>query len=721
MILVSGDTYTDNSYNGTAVIGHWLMENGFRVGIIAQPRTDVPDDITRLGMPELFWSVSSGCVDSMVANYTATNKFRKDDDFTPGGVNDRRPDRACIAYTNLIKKYAKGKPIILGGIEASLRRLAHYDYWSDSIRRSVLFDSKADAITYGMAELSNLRLAQCMRDGVDWKDTPGLCYASSQFPEGYLLLPSYEECRSDRSKYLDAFRTFYRNCDPITAKGLAQDNGGRFLIQNPPQRLLTSEELDGVYEMDFENAVHPYYLKDGKVKAMETVRNSITTHRGCYGECSFCAIAMHQGSTVVSRSEDSIIREVERMASDPHFNGIIQDVGGPTANMYGIECARKLKHGACQDKSCLGDSPCPSLHIDHGRQIALLKRIRAVPGVRKVFVNSGIRYDMILADRNGDDYLETLIRYHVSGQMKIAPEHVSRRVLRAMGKPGPDKLLEFKSDFDSCAERCGKDLFLTYYFIAAHPGCHDEDMQELSRFCHSKLRMNPEQVQIFTPTPSTVSTCMYCTGMDMDGKRIFSEHSVQRKRKQKEYVVRSGDARNRCLQSRVLEGRVPVRGVQCHPEAQDAHELLLPHRPRSHHHRADRLSPGRSRPGPQGPVLRDSRVVQREEVRSAGVFHEICDDRRLRRQEPSQVHPEVQEHNVHSAGQVQGSDGFDREAAGFRSGAAFGHRELVHLMGIQYGQVQVRAVQPDVPCDIDQPDIGFRGCARSRGGFRRVS
>ena len=546
VILVSGDTYTDNSYNGTAIIGHWLIENGFRVGIIAQPRLDSPDDITRLGVPELYWSVSSGCVDSMVANYTATNKFRKDDDFTPGGVNNRRPDRACIAYTNLIKRYAKGKPVILGGIEASLRRVAHYDYWSDSIRRSILFDSKADAITYGMSELSNLRLAQCMRDGTEWKDTPGVCYASSSIPEGYLVLPSYEECSKDQSKYLESFKVFYRNCDPITAKGLVQDNGGRFLIQNPPQRLLTSDELDRIYEMDFENAVHPYYLREGKVKAMETVRNSITTHRGCYGECSFCAIAMHQGRTVVSRSEDSILREVERLASEPHFNGVIQDVGGPTANMYGIECKRKLEYGACQDKVCLGDSPCKSLHIDHGRQIELLKRIRSVPGVRKVFVNSGIRYDMILADKDGDDYLETLVKHHISGQMKIAPEHVSRRVLKAMGKPGPDKLLEFKSRFDRCAAECGRDLYLTYYFIAAHPGCRDEDMQELSRFCHSKLKMNPEQVQIFTPTPSTISTCMYCTGMDMEGKRIFSEHSVQNKRRQKEYIVRRKDARNRC-------------------------------------------------------------------------------------------------------------------------------------------------------------------------------
>ena len=539
VILVSGDTYTDNSYNGTAIIGHWLIRNGFRVGIIAQPSMDSPDDIVRLGQPELFWSVSSGCVDSMVANYTAVKKFRKDDDFTPGGVNDRRPDRACIAYTNLIKKHIKGRPIVLGGIEASLRRVAHYDYWSDSVRRSVLFDAKADAITYGMSELSNLALAQCMRDGRDWKDVPGICYASSSVPEGYMEMPSYEDCAADAGAFMDAFRLFRDNCDPQYAKGLVQKTGNRYLVQNPPSRNLTSEELDQVYEMDYENAVHPYYLRDGPVKAMETVRNSITTHRGCYGDCSFCAIAVHQGRTVISRSEDSIIREATRMASDPRFNGIIQDVGGPTANMYGIECPKKLAHGVCTDKRCLGDRPCPSLCIDHTRQVRLLSRIRKIPGIKKVFVNSGIRYDMILSDQKcGDRYLEDLVRHHVSGQMKIAPEHVERRILRLMGKPGPGMLLDFKSKFDSCASRCGKELFLTYYFIAAHPGCREEDMRELSSFCHSRLRTNPEQVQIFTPTPSTVSTAMYCTGKDLDGKPVFSEKDIAKKRKQKEAVVR---------------------------------------------------------------------------------------------------------------------------------------------------------------------------------------
>ena len=541
IILVSGDTYTDNGYNGTALIGHWLIDHGLRVGIIAQPRIDGPEDITRLGMPELFWSVSSGCVDSMVANYTPTRKFRKEDDFTPGGVNDRRPDRAVIAYTNLIKKHIKGRPIFLAGIEASLRRIAHYDFWSDSVRRSVLFDAKADGIVYGMAELATLELAQCIRDGRDWRSVRGICYASKEVPEGAEVLPSFEDVSADGRMFMRACRIFRRNSDPVTAGTICQRQDSRYLVQNPPQRLLTQRELDSLYESDFMDAVHPYYAKMGKVKAMETVRNSITTHRGCYGDCSFCAISVHQGTTVVSRSRESVVREAERIAARSGFNGIINDLGGPTANMYGIECAKKRSAGRCPDRRCLGDRPCPRLPIDHSSQIGLLRAVSAVPGIKRVFVNSGIRHDMIVHDRaNGRRYLSELVDGHVSGQMKIAPEHVSDEVLKLMGKPGCRVLDEFREMFRECAEESGRDLYLTYYFMAAHPGCTDDDMRRLSGYCSGELHIVPEQVQVFTPTPSTLSTAMFVSGTDLNGKAVRVERSIQKRQRQKEIVTKGG-------------------------------------------------------------------------------------------------------------------------------------------------------------------------------------
>ena len=539
IIIVSGDTYIDSYYNGASVIGHWLIDNGFRVGMISQPDAESEKDIARLGEPELFWSVTAGSVDSMVANYTPTNKRRKDDDFTPGGINDRRPDRACIAYTNLIKKYIKGRPIVLGGIEASLRRVAHYDAWSDSVRRSILFDSKADIITYGMAELSNLELANAMRDGKDTSGIRGICRIGKEPLATHIRMPPYEDCMSNKDSFIKAFRIFYENNDPASAKGIFQKHGDRYLIQNPPSRTLTTEELDRVHSSDYENAVHPYYLKDGEVKAMETIKNSITSHRGCYGECSFCAISVHQGRTVVSRSEGSIVSEAERIASRPGFNGIIYDIGGPTANMYSIECSKKLIKGACRDRKCLYPKPCPYLPIDHSKQISLLKKVSSIPGVKKVMVTSGIRYDMITSDRvRGREYVDQIVGNHVSGQLKVAPEHVVPHVLELMCKPDPDVLIKFKKMFDESNEKQGKNQFLTYYLMAAHPGCYEEDMEELNRFVHRELKTNPEQIQIFTPTPSTVSTMMYHTRRDYDNtKNLKSEHSMQMKQKQKDILL----------------------------------------------------------------------------------------------------------------------------------------------------------------------------------------
>jgi len=555
IILVTGDAYIDSPYSGTAAIGRWLTDRGLRVAVIPQPSVDGPEDITRLGAPKLFWGVSAGCVDSMVANYSATGKRRRDDDFTPGGVNDRRPDRACIAYTNLVKRHCRGRPVVLGGIEASLRRVAHYDMWSDSVRRSVLFDSKADAITYGMGELANLELARCMQEGRDWRGVRGICHISREPPEGHLEMPSFESVSESRDAFIEAYRIFYENNDPITAKGLYQRHGDRYLVQNPPSRSLTVEELDRLHELPYENRVHPLCSAGGHVRAMDTIKQSITTHRGCYGECNFCAIAVHQGRTVVSRSEDSVVREAERMAADPSFNGIIYDVGGPTANMYGIECAKKTVSGACRDRRCLYPAPCPRLPIDHSRQVRLLERVSSVEGVRRVFVASGIRHDMVVQDEVcGDEYLECLVRDHVSGQLKIAPEHVSEEVLEHMGKPGPEQLLEFKRRFDGCNARLGRRQFLTYYLMAAHPGCRESHMEELSAFARNRLGTNPEQIQIFTPTPSTVSTMMYHTRRDYRNRRdVACEHSVQMKQRQKDIVLKGKGGRRNAREGRKAE------------------------------------------------------------------------------------------------------------------------------------------------------------------------
>lgn len=541
IILVSGDTYIDSSYNGSAVIGKWLLKHGFKVGIIAQPDINSDEDIKRLGVPKLYWAISGGCVDSMVANYTATKKKRKQDDFTPGGENNKRPDRAVIAYTNLIKRYFKNYdiPIVISGIESSLRRITHYDYWSNSLRRPIIFDAKADILSYGMGEKSMLALARALKGGREWRGIRGLCYIAKDKNESYVELPSYEECVADKFKFIDAFNSFYLNCDPITAKGLCQKCGDRYLIQNPPSENFTSDELDEIYSMDFEREVHPYYRSMGEVRALDTIRNSVTTHRGCYGECNFCAIAIHQGRTVVSRSEDSIVEEIKEIASAPKFKGYISDVGGPTANMYQVECTKKLKLGACPDRRCLYPKKCPALKIDHSRQIELLRRLKKIDKIKKIFIASGIRYDMILDDSKcGQLYLEELVKDHVSGQMKIAPEHTEDKVLSLMGKDGKAPLKEFKDRFYKVNEKYGLKQFLTYYLIAAHPGCDEKDMLDLKRFASAELKVNPEQVQIFTPTPSTYSTLMYYTEINpFTRKKMFVEKDNGRKQRQKDIVI----------------------------------------------------------------------------------------------------------------------------------------------------------------------------------------
>jgi uncharacterized radical SAM protein YgiQ len=544
VILVSGDSYIDSPFIGTAVIGKLLVSAGYRVGVIAQPDTTSLVDIGRLGAPKLFWGVTAGSVDSMVANYTALKKKRKSDDYTPGGENTRRPDRATIVYTNLIRQYAKTLqtkpvPVVLGGIEASLRRVAHYDFWSDSLRRSVLFDAKADYLLYGMAEKAVLELAASLRDGGDPRAIRGLCYIGKEVPAGYLELPAYETVTADKSAFIDMFHTFYRHNDPLTAKGLAQKHSDRWLVQNPPALYQTQAELDSVYALEYEREQHPFYEQAGPVKALETIRFSISTHRGCYGECNFCAIAVHEGRTVRWRSQQSILREAEQISRHPQFKGYIQDVGGPTANMYGFECRKKLSTGSCPAKRCLYPTVCPVLKPDHRPQIDLLHRIREIKGVKKVFVASGVRYDLLFADSQaGEAYLREVVDHHVSGQMKIAPEHTEEHVLNKMGKPGTESLLRFKTLFDRLSRESGKKQFLTYYMIAAYPGCSERDMLRLKTFASQQLQVSPEQVQIFTPTPSTYASLMYYTEMDPFTRQpVFVEKDPRLKEHQKDIVT----------------------------------------------------------------------------------------------------------------------------------------------------------------------------------------
>jgi uncharacterized radical SAM protein YgiQ len=535
IVLVSGDTYIDSPQVGIAVIGRVLEAAGFRVAVIAQPETE-SDDIVRLGEPRLFWGVSGGCVDSLVANYTATGKFRNQDDFTPGGVNNRRPDRACLAYTNLIRRhFPKTVPVVLGGIEASLRRVTHYDFIDRKIRNSILPDAKADYLLYGMAERSVSELAIALRDGKDPSEIRGLCRMSKEAPEGYLELPDAASVKSDPACFEEMFQVFYRNTDPVTARGLVQKHGERYLVQNPPSFYETTEELDRIQALPFTRSVHPYYAARGEVRALETIRFSIESHRGCYGECNFCAIAVHQGRTVRSRSEESILEEARHLVAMKGFKGNIMDVGGPTANMYGIECLKKIRSGMCRDKRCLFPEICDRMPMRHDVQLRLLKKLREIPGVKRVFIGSGIRYDIVMHDKEfGSAYIRELAAHHVSGQLKLAPEHLDPGVLDLMGKRDGNSLLSFRDAFLRESAKSGKEQFLTYYFIAAHPGCGEPEMRELKKRVSLELQIRPEQVQIFTPTPSTWSTVMYWTGKNpWNGKPVFVEKDTARKEKQK--------------------------------------------------------------------------------------------------------------------------------------------------------------------------------------------
>jgi uncharacterized radical SAM protein YgiQ len=539
IILVTGDAYIDSPLVGVAVIGNVLAEAGFRVGLISQPRVDVDIDITRLGPPELFWGVTGGAVDSMVANHTAGMRPRRHDDFTAGGTNNRRPNRAVIVYTNLIRRFTRPvRPIVLGGIEASLRRISHYDAWNDRVRRSILFDAKADYLVFGMGEATALSLARRLAEGGNPNDLPGLCYIASRPPEGYLRLPDHREVVEDPAAFNRMFARFSRHNRVSEKVGLCQRQDTRFLVQNPPAPPMTTAELDAIHALDYRRAVHPADLARGPVRALDTIAFSLVSHRGCFGGCAFCAISAHQGRTVISRSIPSMADEAQGLARHPDFRGTITDVGGPTANMYAMGCTRDSAAGPCRRASCLYPRVCPHLDGDHGAQIALLDRLSGIGSIRHLFVGSGIRHDLVLADRrSGDAYLKRLVRRHTSGQLKVAPEHVVPEVLRIMGKPGPEVLKEFTARFHQAA-RGGPERFLTYYFLAAHPGCRHTHMQTLKAYAQRRLHLRPEQVQIFTPTPSTRSTAIFHTGRNpFTGEPVFVERRLAARVAQKAAVL----------------------------------------------------------------------------------------------------------------------------------------------------------------------------------------
>ena len=532
IILISGDAYIDSPFMGTAVIGNYLTLKGFVVAIIAQPDINT-DEIARLGEPKLFWGISAGAMDSFVSNWTALNKFRNEDDLTPGGINNRRPDRASMVYTNIIRRHFKNtKPIVLGGVEASLRRIAHYDFKDDALRRSILFDAKADMLIYGMGEKTSLELATALKNDAPYQDIPGLCYISREKPADALEINSFEDCAADKNKFFSAFKAFSENQDRV----LIQKHNDRFLIHNPAQEPLNQAELDEVYDMPFERELHPFYRPMGDVKAQETIKFSIVSHRGCFGDCAFCSIAFHQGRQVVSRSPRSILDEIKKIASLKDFKGYILDIGGPTANMFAVSCKTKGLAGSCSDRNCLIPTVCPNLIFGHDKQMNLLKEASGIQGIKKVFVASGIRHDMVCADSQGGfKYLKALIDNHISGQMKIAPEHCDDKVLALMKKPPNQALIRFIDMFEKAKE--GKNIFLTYYFIAAFPGCGLKESQNLKNFTDKFLKINPKQVQIFMPSPSSNAALMYYVQKDLDGADLFVEKDRNNKQKQKNILI----------------------------------------------------------------------------------------------------------------------------------------------------------------------------------------
>jgi uncharacterized radical SAM protein YgiQ len=581
-VLVTGDAYVDHPSFGTAIIGRVLESRGYKVAILAQPDWRSPDDFRRFGKPRLGYLINAGNVDSMVNHYSVFKHRRKADSYSPGGKAGKRPDRAVIVYSGKAREAYKDVPVIIGGIEASLRRFAHYDYWDDKVRRSVLLDAKADLLIYGMGERAVVEIAEALDSGIDIKDIGWIrgivCRTvNARFKDGIVgeqyekemfgdsdtvMLPSFREITAAKSDYCKSFLLQYRNNDYISGKRLVEKYDDTvYVVQNPPQEPLSTEELDDIYELPYEGTYHPIYEKDGGVPAIEEVKFSIIANRGCFGGCAFCALTYHQGREVRGRSRESVVREAVRLTKQKDFKGYIHDVGGPTANFRRAACKKQEKSGVCRNKDCLYPKPCEQMDIDHTEYLDLLREVRNLEGVKKVFIRSGIRYDYLLAGRD-DQFMEELCRHHVSGTLKVAPEHVSNRVLAKMRKPSKEVFLSFSKRYREINERLGLKQYLIPYFISSHPGSTLEDAVELALFL-KETGFVPDQVQDFYPTPGTLSTCMYYAELDpFTGEKVYVPKDLEEKRMQRALMhfnkPENSELVKRALQKVKREDLIPV-------------------------------------------------------------------------------------------------------------------------------------------------------------------
>ena len=540
-VYVSGDAYVDHPSFGPAIISRLLEARGYKVGIIAQPDWKDPESIRILGKPRLGFLVSAGNMDSMVNHYSVSKKRRQQDSYTPGGVMGKRPDYATVVYCNLIRSVYKDAAIIIGGIEASLRRLAHYDYWSNKLKRSILLDSQADLISYGMGEHSIVEIADALNSGIDIKDITfidGTVFKTRNLDivYDYKMLPDYQELKDDKRVYAKSFFVQYSNTDPVLGKRLVEPYYGKeFVVQNPPAKPLTQEEMDEVYALPYMRNYHPCYEADGGIPAIREIKFSLISNRGCFGACSFCALTFHQGRIIQARSHESLVEEAKLLTEEPDFKGYIHDVGGPTANFRFPACEKQLTKGACPNRQCLFPEPCKNIRADHSDYISMLRKLRSIPKVKKVFIRSGIRFDYVLADKNRA-FLRELCEYHVSGQLKVAPEHVADAVLKRMGKPQNSVYMQFVREYKEMNKKIGKEQYLVPYLMSSHPGSTLKEAVELAEYLRD-LGYMPEQVQDFYPTPSTLSTCMYYTGLDpRTMEEVYTPHNPHEKAMQRALI-----------------------------------------------------------------------------------------------------------------------------------------------------------------------------------------